>query len=563
MLDTQHWEVFGQYGRTSRAQNFLNDTTITKAQQAITSIDPVGNGNPNDFMCVDTSGGCAPVDVFGGVMTTDAAVFLNTPLIQVDKTSMLVYGGTFGGDIPLTIPVADTPLAYVVGFERREEDSQSRPDDNYKTGNAIGFGASTDVLAEIEVTEYFGELNVPIVEGVSFFESVVLETGIRYSEYKNSAEIAGTTTQTNFEETTYKFGGEWEPGGGLRLRGMFQRATRSPSLYEIGLPRTPSTGDLANDPCEGSNPVGDQDMIDLCVATGVPVGQIGSVVSIISGQINNFLGGEPTLLPEDSDTTTIGFVWTPEFLERLEMSIDYYEIEIDGVIREITEQNIVNACYDADKNTTRDPNNEFCQLVLRNNSGGLIGPKEFGVDRTRRNGGVLKVEGIDFQVAWGIDIGAGALDLGLVGSYILGNDQQDTVDSDVFSCEGLGGATCLRPSPELTFIQTTAWTQGPVSVQLVWTFIDEVKQDSIAFGSRDASEFALVKLDSQHYFDLSGVFEINDTWSVRAGIQNLLDEDPPIPGNDWGGTTEVSGNTYPAIYDPLGRKYWFGVKAAF
>ncbi|MDH3282986.1 MAG: TonB-dependent receptor, partial [Gammaproteobacteria bacterium] len=499
---------------------------------------------------------------------------LRTPLVEVNKTSQLVYGATFGGDMPWTIPAADTPLAYVVGVERREEDSQHRPDDNYKTGNSIGFGASSDISAEIEVTEYFGELRLPLVEGVSFVESLVLETGIRYSDYKNTTLVRGTTTQNDFEETTYKFGGEWAPGGGLRLRGMFQRATRAPSLQEIGLPREPSTGDLSNDPCEGDNPTtgpdATQELRDLCVATGVPPGQLGSVVSIISGQINIFLAGEPTLQPEDSDTTTVGFVWTPEnFLEGLELSVDYYEIDIDGAIREITEQNIIDGCYDPSQNTTGDPNNAFCQRVFRNNSGGLIGPKEFGVDRTRVNAGFLKVEGVDFSAAYGWDIGAGALDIGLVGSYVLGNDQQDVAgsadgaSSPIFSCEGLGGATCVRPSPELVFIQTTSWTQGPVSVQLVWSFIDEVKQDSVAFGNRDASEFAVVTIDSQNYFDLSGNYEINDTWTVRAGIENLLDEDPPVIGTDWGGTAEVSGNTYPSIYDPLGRKYWFGVKATF
>jgi outer membrane receptor protein involved in Fe transport len=560
VFESQNWEVFGQYGRTSRSQNFLNDTTITKAQQALTAVDD-GSGN---IVCADSSGGCSPINIFGGPITAEGAAFINTALVEVNKTSQLIYGGTFGGDIPLTIPSADTELAYVLGFERREEDSQHRPDDNYKTGNAIGFGASTDILAEIEVTEYFGELRVPIVEGVSFLESVILETGIRYSDYKNSATVGADTSRNDFEETTFKFGGEWAPGGGLRLRGMFQRATRSPSLYEIGLPRTPSTGDLSNDPCDNNNAPTDPDLIQLCLDTGVPPGQVGQFVSIISGQINNFLAGNPTLQPEDADTTTFGFVWTPDFIEGLELSIDYYEIEIDQAIREVTEQNIVDACYEPSRNPTGDPNNEFCQLIFRNSStGALIGPKDVGVDRTRRNGGVLQVEGIDFQAAYGFDIGAGTLDLGLVGVYILGNDQQDAIDAPLFSCEGLGGATCVRPSPELTFLQTTQWTQGPVSVQLIWQFIDEVTQDSVAFGSRDASEFAVVTIDSQNYFDLAGTYEINDTWSVRAGIQNLLDEDPPIPGNDWGGTQEVSGNTYPSVYDPLGRKYWFGVKAAF
>jgi iron complex outermembrane receptor protein len=550
--DTQQWEVFAQYGRTSRSQNFLNDTTIAKTQQAMTAVvDPV----TNQIVCADPSGGCAPINVFGGPMTDAGADFIRTSLVEVNKTSMLVYGGTWGGDIPLTIPVADTPLAYVLGVERREESSSHLPDDAYKTGQAIGFGASSPVDSEVEVTEYFGELRVPIVEGVPFLQSVVLEGGYRYSDYTNKVG----SIENDFDTNTYKFGGEWVPGGGLRLRGMFQRAVRTPSLYEIGFPRTPSTGDLDNDPCEGANPVGNASLEQLCIDTGVPPASIGNVLSIIVGQINNFVGGKPTLQPEEADTYTFGFVWTPEFIERLELSVDYYSIDIENVITEVSEQNTVDACYEIEK----DASSTFCQLIFRNQFGGLTGPKQFGVDISRINAGFLKVEGVDFNIGWGMDIGAGSLDLGLVGTYVLDNSQQDASFLPEFDCTGLLGNTCLRPSPEFVFIQTTKWTQGPVSVQLVWDYLDEVTQDAIVLGGTNPSNYALTKLDAQSYFHLSGTYDINDTWSVRAGIDNLLDDDPPIPGNDWGGTTENSGNTFPATYDPLGRKYWFGVKATF
>jgi outer membrane receptor protein involved in Fe transport len=549
----QNWEVFAQYGRTSRSQNFQNDTTIAKTQQAMTAIvDPV----TNDIVCADPSGGCAPINVFGGPMTSEGADFIRTPLVEVNKTSQLVYGGTFGGDIPLTIPSADNAIAYVLGIERREENSSHLPDDAYATGQAIGFGASSPIEAETEVTEYYGELRVPIVEGAAFAESLVFEGGVRYSDYKNAV---GSITN-DFDETTFKYGGEWAPIGGLRLRGMFQRATRTPSLYEIGFPRTPSTGDLDQDPCEGANPVGNASLTQLCIDTGVPPAAIGSVLSIIVGQINNFVGGKPTLQPEEADTTTFGFVWTPEFLERLELSVDYYKIDIENVITEVSEQNTVDACY----NIEQDASGQFCSLIFRNQlNGGLTGPKEFGVDISRINAGFLKVEGVDFSASYGWDIGAGTLDLGLVGTYVLDNSQQDASFLPEFDCSGLLGNTCLRPSPELVFIQTTRWTQGPVSVQLVWDYIDEVTQDSLVLSGGDPADFALTKLDTQHYFHLAGTYEINDTWTVRAGIDNLLDEDPPIPGNDWGGTLENSGNTFPATYDPLGRKYWFGAKARF
>ncbi len=114
------------------------------------------------------------------------------------------------------------------------------------------------------------------------------------------------------------------------------------------------------------------------------------------------------------------------------------------------------------------------------------------------------------------------------------------------------GTTCLAPAPELTFYQTTHWSRGSLNLSLVWSYIDEVTQEAIVLSGTPASNYALPSLDAQHYFDLLGSYDLSDTWTLRFGITNLLDNDPPVPGNDYGGTTENSGNTYPATYEPPG-----------
>ncbi len=553
--ETQHWEVFGQWGRTSRTQNFDNDTTISKVQQA--AFDVILDPLTNQPVCVDPSGGCAPANLFGGTMSQEAADFLRTPLVETNTTSQMVFGGSVSGDLPFTLPTAENALGYAVGIEYREEKSDHRPDDNYATGNAIGFGSSSPISAQIEVFEIFGEALVPLVTDAAFAREINLEGGVRWADYENRA--AGVSN--SFQNTSYKFGGDWVVVDGLRFRGMFQRAVRTPSLSEIGLPRTPSTGDLDNDPCEGTNPVGNAELTALCIATGVPPAAIGSVVSIIAGQINNFVGGKPDLEPEEADTITAGVVFTPEFLEGLEFTLDYYNIDIDNVIVQVTEQNVVDACYNIEKNAA----GTFCSLIFRNPiNGGLTGPKQFGVDVSLINGGFLKVEGIDFGARYGFDFDRwGTLDLSISGTHVLGNEQQDAAFLPSFECAGLVGNICLRPSPEWTWIQTTEWRQGPFMVQLQWQFIDRIAQDAIKLGGADPSDFAVPEIASQSYFDLYGSWEIDDTWTARLGVQNLFDRDPPITGNDYGGTAENSGNTFPATYDPLGRKYFLAINAKF
>jgi outer membrane receptor protein involved in Fe transport len=46
-------------------------------------------------------------------------------------------------------------------------------------------------------------------------------------------------------------------------------------------------------------------------------------------------------------------------------------------------------------------------------------------------------------------------------------------------------------------------------------------------------------------------------------INNLFDKKPPLVGSGVGGTAYNSGNTFPTIYDPLGRSFTMGVRLKF
>ncbi|MFB3104878.1 MAG: TonB-dependent receptor, partial [Pseudomonadales bacterium] len=447
----QRWEVFGQFGRTSRNQVFKNDIALATTQQALDVVrDPV----TNEIVCADPSGGCVPANLFGaGNLSQAGADFLRLDLNEVNKTNQTIFGASISGDIPISLPSAN-PIGYAAGVEYRREDGAHLPDGNFASGNAIGFGASSPVDAEIEIKEVFLETLIPILTDVPGAQMLALEAGVRVADYENTATFSTGTVGSDFNNTSWKAGLTWTPVEGYRVRAMFQRAVRAPTLNEIGLPRTPSTGDLDNDPCEGSNPVGDAALTQLCIDTGVPAAAIGNVVSIIAGQINNFVGGNPTLRPEEADTLTVGIVITPEQLPNLVATLDWYSIEIDDVVSQISEQNIVDACYFVEQ----DANGTFCSLISRNQiNGGLTGPKAFGVDVSLINAAVLKFEGIDFSLKYAWDIGDGTLDLGLNGTYVLTKERQDASFLPIDECAGLIGNTCVDPGAEMRWVQTTNW----------------------------------------------------------------------------------------------------------
>jgi outer membrane receptor protein involved in Fe transport len=63
------------------------------------------------------------------------------------------------------------------------------------------------------------------------------------------------------------------------------------------------------------------------------------------------------------------------------------------------------------------------------------------------------------------------------------------------------------------------------------------------------------------YFDLSAIWHFKETLSVRAGINNILNKDPPIVAVDYTGGAG-SPNTFPT-YDLLGREAFVGFTAKF
>jgi outer membrane receptor protein involved in Fe transport len=65
----------------------------------------------------------------------------------------------------------------------------------------------------------------------------------------------------------------------------------------------------------------------------------------------------------------------------------------------------------------------------------------------------------------------------------------------------------------------------------------------------------------QHLFDLAGSWDIAEFVTLNLGVNNLLDEEPPIVTD--GVTARVNGNTYSGVYDHLGMYWFLGAKFQF
>ena len=74
---------------------------------------------------------------------------------------------------------------------------------------------------------------------------------------------------------------------------------------------------------------------------------------------------------------------------------------------------------------------------------------------------------------------------------------------------------------------------------------------------------AFRSVDAQDYFDLTFAYTFRDFGRISLLVANIMDEDPPILGNSTGSTTFNNGNTFPSLFDTMGRVYSIDLKLTF
>ncbi|HEV7314280.1 TonB-dependent receptor domain-containing protein [Sphingopyxis sp.] len=587
ITDTIDWNIEGAYGESENVQTIQNYTLQSRFRQGT-----LVNGTLANPVCQDTSNGCVPVNIFGpeGSITPEAAAFLSENSSTTNRTALSQVRAIISGDLGFTSPGAVQPIGFALGAEYRKYTAQQASDTLAKTPGELGGagGAAPDIDGKYDVYEAYAEIVAPLIEDKPFFESLTLEAGIRYSDYS----IAGGA---GYDTWTWKAGGSWEPGAGVKIRGNYSRAVRAPNIGELFTPLSVGLTNLGIDPCAGAAPTTNANLRAVCLAQGAPVGTIGSITNPTAAQANINAGGSLALQPEKANTWTIGAVFQPDFLPRFNLSVDYYNIKIDNVIGAPLPGDIISACFgNVTAASAADP---ACTVIRRNpTTGGLDGdpattPGLFG---QTNNNGRLFTDGIDLLMNYNMDLGFASLDWSFVGNWTHSSKFKSDVNlasSLNRECVGYYSVNCSFTGsiqPEYQFSNRFTLGFDKVDLSLLWRW-----QDSVSFepaqlqADLDAAIDAGVdpvngcpdptgtdpngcmvnpefrKIKAAHYFDLTGRFSVSDNLTVTMTVQNLLDKKPPIVGNSIGSTTYNSGNTFPSSYDALGRRYAVSAKLKF
>ena len=334
--------------------------------------------------------------------------------------------------------------------------------------------------------------------------------------------------------------------------------------------------------------------------------------------------GNPNLKSETADTWTAGFVFSNlgenPWISGLSGSVDWWQVDIEHAI-ELDSPDYANfQCFGTVTVTTAaqaaaQAASAACQNVPRN-------PVTGGAETSLlvyTNQATIGTAGVDLQLNWFSQLS----DLGLKAvpgavffntqdtflSYYKTKQSPASFDVDVNWKGSLGptlaGTNAGAYSYRLT--SSVAWVLPSVSVALRWRFLPSVNSaahaEQQAIINNNESVLATghgtllswipnedVAAPAYNVFDLSGIWTINKTFQLRAGINNLFNVWPAITGANTGYPTNTNlssycsaaatklgctnpsayvlpndgaGFTNPAFYDLYGRTFWIGLKASF
>ncbi|AIY65885.1 TonB-dependent receptor [Pseudoalteromonas piratica] len=519
--DLWSYDVSYNYSATSSSSVYINDLLAPKIGPRVGAV---------GTECVEADG-CLYYNVFelNGVTPEQAAQLAGVG-IQTGLVTQQILNGYVSGEIEqLHIPSAPAPVAAVFGFERREQTYERISDTVYEEGQLLGQGGPSASLAgDIEVTEFFSEFQVPVLDELN------MNAAFRWSDYSTSGS-----------DTTFTVGADYTLADAYKFRASFAKAIRAPNVGELFSAQNIGlwTGD---DPCAGTDP---SYSLEQCQRTGMTAAQYGTgaVSKSPAGQYNQVAGGNPNLKPEEADTITFGLVANP--FDNFNFTIDYFDIQMENVIASVGAERILNNCA-----TTGDA--FFCDNIKRSASGSLWLGQEGYISNLSDNIGGRHWRGVDLTANYSMDLGEGTLDLGINGYYNIKKLVQPVLaDSSLdYDCTGTISTDCFT-TPKWRHTFQADYSMNDWRVTAKWRFYGEVDYD----GTADTKLAEAGGVDSYNFFDVSGSYSINEHVTVIGGVNNILDEEPPMVGN----SLSTNANTISGFYDSLGRFIHLSVNMTF
>jgi iron complex outermembrane recepter protein len=561
------YDAYAQFYYTS----FFNSN---EKYENFTAIDNalLVTGTRANPVCASQAPGCVPYNIFNdGGVTPDQLAYLYAIGTGQGSTTLRTYHADITGDLGqygIKSPLANDGIATNFGWEHRNENVTFTPDGLEQSGQLSGFGsAAVPINNSQAVDEGFIEIRLPLVQDKAFAKELTISPGFRHSDYS----VTGSVNTYKLDLTA------WQPLPDFKIRGSFQRAIRAPSLIELYNPQLVGLIQLGDDPCAiqetGAPPTASLaqclNTVSSAQATAFSNAyNAGTIPQATVGQLSQNTGGNPKLQAETATTFTGGIVFSPTAVPNLTGSIDWWQIRIEGEVGVLPANAILSGCLQTG-------NPLYCSQIVRQPNtfsltGNAIATGGY-INQVNVNIGAAEIAGIDLQTNYRLDLPAslGAVRFSLNGSYLLRSLTTPYIGAHTYDCAGLFGSTCQTVNPRWRHILTTTWSSPwNFDAGFNWRFIGKVGLDN---NDPDPTLFEAVpqwqayntqakQFPNMSYIDLFAEWHVLKQLDIRAGVNNVLDKDPPLASFEI--TAGGAANTY-STYDQLGRQLYIAFTAKF
>ncbi|QCI95924.1 TonB-dependent receptor domain-containing protein [Novosphingobium sp. EMRT-2] len=503
-----NWEVealFG-YGKThdfSGSYFGLNNGALTAAlasSDPATAFDPYGLGRTSAAV---------------------RAVLANQIFLAPTNGRLKTYEGRINGPL-FALPGGEVKLAG--GYERQ--------DFTVGLGSARGAPTTPIVFRNFgrKVDSVYGELFVPVfgaANAMPGFERLELNAAVRYDKY---SDVGGTTNP--------KFGINWEPVRGLKLRGSYGTSFRAPTIPEI----YGNSNNLFGQSYQ--NPAG-----------GAPLQ--GYALS----------GPNLNLKPETATTWSIGADFDPT--PTLHFGITYWDVNYrNQVLANLSNLTILGneAQYAGTNIILRDAAAaarvqqllaQGVALASGSFPGGNPANVTLFVDGRSQNLGVSITRGIDFTGTWTKDVSdRDTLTFNVSGTYLTKYRVAVTPTAPL-----VDRLNVIFNPLKFKARASILWDHGPVSARVLITHVGGYK-NNLAVPVQSVGSFTPVDLSiSWRIGDQKATGFFDKGMTLGFEMRNAFDQKPPYvnlapSGNGSGGYDATAA-------DPIGRLFAISVRKAF
>ncbi|MCZ8132805.1 MAG: TonB-dependent receptor [Steroidobacteraceae bacterium] len=507
------WDAYWQRGvtKTNESLYTANTARLALAQDAV--LNPATGQVVCRSTLANPTNGCVPFNRMGVGVNSQAAVdyIMGRPeRDQRFQQDVAAINFSTNFDNPWL-----QPIGFAIGAEWRKEQISGFVESQFQNGWIVGNFLPT--FGDYTVKEAYVETLVPLPARLEF------NGAVRATDYSESGQV-----------TTYKVGLTWGATQDLRLRATVSRDIRAPNLDELFLAGRRRTN-FVTDPFNNN----------------------------VSQRFVETVTGNLALTPEKADQFGIGLVYQPSFAEGLGFSADYYSIDIEDAISQVTAQDIVNRCFDGNQTFCsafrRDPASQTGQELIINNS-----PFNFVSEKAR---------GLDLEASYRTPLnalfgaGEGNITLRALATRYLEMSENNGVDPPT---DRAGQNTGDGP-PKWLYRLTAGWSSERASFQLTGrgisagTYFNSYVECTSGCPRSTALNRTINtnRIAGAFYLDAFASYSLDVAGAesqVFFKVLNVADRDPVVVGLGPGDSSNVEPGINRALYDYLGRTFKIGFR---